>query len=177
MCCNYLIPTAWSMVLAKFVLWFCYSNDANTFGQGVLILLFVLSLKCTYISGSAAINLVMIANGEADVYPQVGIRCWDIVAGGLIVKEAGKSHPFLIGIITLETIWARVKALFLALFRRNIAGSTRWIGLWLHEQSRIGLCHPRISQGSHRFGTSLSRLQTRSRGKIHGVKRDFCQKV
>jgi len=39
--------------------------------------------------GSAAINLVMVANGEADVYPQVGIRCWDIVAGGLIVKEAG----------------------------------------------------------------------------------------
>ena len=86
------------------MLWFCYSNDTNTFGQGVLILLFVLSLKCTYISGSAAINLVMIANGEADVYPQVGIRCWDIVAGGLIVKEAGKSHP-LISIITLETMW------------------------------------------------------------------------
>jgi len=39
--------------------------------------------------GSAAINLVMIANGESDVYPQVGIRCWDIVAGGLIVQEAG----------------------------------------------------------------------------------------
>lgn len=39
--------------------------------------------------GSAAINLAMIANGEADVYAQVGIRCWDIVAGGLIVKEAG----------------------------------------------------------------------------------------
>ena len=31
----------------------------------------------------------MVANGEADVYPQVGIRCWDIVAGGLIVREAG----------------------------------------------------------------------------------------
>jgi len=39
--------------------------------------------------GSAAINCVMIANGESDVYPQVGIRCWDIVAGGLIVREAG----------------------------------------------------------------------------------------
>ena len=43
--------------------------------------------QCT--SGSAAINLAMIANGEADAYPQVGIRCWDIVAGGLIVREAG----------------------------------------------------------------------------------------
>ena len=42
-------------------------------------------------TGSTAINLVMIANGESDVYPQVGIRCWDIVAGGLIVQEAGDS--------------------------------------------------------------------------------------
>ena len=31
----------------------------------------------------------MVANGEADAYPQVGIRCWDMVAGGLIVQEAG----------------------------------------------------------------------------------------
>ena len=44
------------------------------------------------LTGSAAINLVMVANGEADVYPQVGIRCWDIVAGGLIVREAGESN-------------------------------------------------------------------------------------
>lgn len=46
-------------------------------------------VQAVRMDGSAAINLVMIANGEADVYPQVGIRCWDIVAGGLIVKEAG----------------------------------------------------------------------------------------
>jgi len=46
-------------------------------------------VQAVRLDGSAAINLVMIANGESDVYPQVGIRCWDIVAGGLIVQEAG----------------------------------------------------------------------------------------
>jgi len=46
-------------------------------------------VQAVRMDGSAAINLAMIANGEAEVYAQVGIRCWDIVAGGLIVKEAG----------------------------------------------------------------------------------------
>ena len=47
-------------------------------------------VQAVRMDGSAAINLVMIANGEADVYPKVGtIHCGDIVAGGLIVKEAG----------------------------------------------------------------------------------------
>merc|ERR1712150_122716 len=39
--------------------------------------------------GSAGINLAMIAAGNADAYAQVGIHCWDLVAGALIVKEAG----------------------------------------------------------------------------------------
>ena len=40
-------------------------------------------------TGSAAIDLVYVASGKADVYLHAGIRCWDIAAGALIVKEAG----------------------------------------------------------------------------------------
>ncbi len=36
-----------------------------------------------------AINLAMVAAGQADAYLHCGIHCWDIVAGALIVSEAG----------------------------------------------------------------------------------------
>ena len=39
--------------------------------------------------GSAAINLSMVASGQADAYVEFGISCWDMVAGALLVKEAG----------------------------------------------------------------------------------------
>ena len=39
--------------------------------------------------GSAAINLAMVAGGQADAYVEFGINCWDMVAGALLVKEAG----------------------------------------------------------------------------------------
>ena len=39
--------------------------------------------------GSAALNMCMVASGQADSYYEVGIHCWDIAAGDVIVREAG----------------------------------------------------------------------------------------
>ncbi|RKP23284.1 hypothetical protein SYNPS1DRAFT_5035, partial [Syncephalis pseudoplumigaleata] len=43
-------------------------------------------IRCT---GSAALNLCLVARGSLDVYWEIGIHCWDIAAGALIVEEAG----------------------------------------------------------------------------------------
>ena len=42
-----------------------------------------------HLSGSAALDLCLIAAGHSDAYFQCGIHCWDIAAGALIVSEAG----------------------------------------------------------------------------------------
>ncbi len=39
--------------------------------------------------GSAAIDLAMVAAGQADAYFHAGIHCWDMAAGALLVREAG----------------------------------------------------------------------------------------
>ena len=39
--------------------------------------------------GCASVNLCMVASGNADAYVEEGIKCWDIAAGVLIVREAG----------------------------------------------------------------------------------------
>ncbi|XP_003743657.1 inositol monophosphatase 1 [Galendromus occidentalis] len=39
--------------------------------------------------GSACMNMVMVAGGNADAYQEFGIHCWDIAAGKIIVEEAG----------------------------------------------------------------------------------------
>jgi len=39
--------------------------------------------------GSAAIDLAMVAAGQADLYFHAGIHAWDMAAGALLVKEAG----------------------------------------------------------------------------------------
>ncbi|XP_055911393.1 inositol monophosphatase 1 [Eupeodes corollae] len=39
--------------------------------------------------GSAALNMVMVAMGAADVNYEFGIHAWDVAAGDLIVREAG----------------------------------------------------------------------------------------
>ncbi|CAB3407038.1 unnamed protein product [Caenorhabditis bovis] len=39
--------------------------------------------------GSAAINMVMVAQGSCDGYVEYGIHAWDVAAPGVIVKEAG----------------------------------------------------------------------------------------
>lgn len=39
--------------------------------------------------GSAALNMVMVAMGAADVNYEFGVHAWDVAAGDLIVREAG----------------------------------------------------------------------------------------
>uniref|UniRef100_A0A0N5A1M7 Inositol-1-monophosphatase n=1 Tax=Parastrongyloides trichosuri TaxID=131310 RepID=A0A0N5A1M7_PARTI len=39
--------------------------------------------------GSAAINMVYVAQGSINAYVEYGIHCWDVVAAGIIVTEAG----------------------------------------------------------------------------------------
>ncbi|XP_022665285.1 inositol monophosphatase 1-like isoform X2 [Varroa destructor] len=39
--------------------------------------------------GSACMNMVMVAGGNADAYQEFGLHCWDMAAAKLIVEEAG----------------------------------------------------------------------------------------
>ncbi|CAJ0574324.1 unnamed protein product, partial [Mesorhabditis spiculigera] len=39
--------------------------------------------------GSAAINMMMVAQGSVDGYIEYGIHAWDVAAGAVIVREAG----------------------------------------------------------------------------------------
>lgn len=41
------------------------------------------------VTGSAAVNMCLVASGQADAYYEYGINCWDIAAGDVIVREAG----------------------------------------------------------------------------------------
>lgn len=44
------------------------------------------SIRCP---GSAAVNMCLVACGSADAYYHMGIHCWDMAAGAVIVSEAG----------------------------------------------------------------------------------------
>eukprot|EP00128_Syssomonas_multiformis_P002118 Colp12_sorted_trinity150504_noHs@18425 len=44
------------------------------------------SIRCL---GSAALNMCHVAKGAMDAYFEMGIHCWDIAAGAIIVQEAG----------------------------------------------------------------------------------------
>ncbi|XP_040570751.1 inositol monophosphatase 1 [Lepeophtheirus salmonis] len=53
-----------------------------------------LSILCSNVMairsyGSACMNLCLMAEGQVDIYIDTGIRVWDMVAGALIVQEAG----------------------------------------------------------------------------------------
>ncbi|KAG2458023.1 IMPA1 monophosphatase, partial [Polypterus senegalus] len=39
--------------------------------------------------GSAAVNMCLVATGAVEAYYEIGIHCWDIAAGAVIVQEAG----------------------------------------------------------------------------------------
>ena len=41
--------------------------------------------------GSAALDLVRVADGSVDAYAESGLNAWDLAAGWLIVEEAGWS--------------------------------------------------------------------------------------
>lgn len=40
-------------------------------------------------SGTAATNMCSVATGAVEALFEIGIHCWDIAAGAVIVKEAG----------------------------------------------------------------------------------------
>lgn len=40
-------------------------------------------------AGSAAINMCLVASGCVEAYYEIGIHCWDMAAGAVIVSEAG----------------------------------------------------------------------------------------
>ncbi|XP_034717963.1 inositol monophosphatase 1-like isoform X2 [Etheostoma cragini] len=40
-------------------------------------------------SGTAATNMCLVASGASEAFFEIGIHCWDIAAGAVIVKEAG----------------------------------------------------------------------------------------
>ncbi|XP_061877033.1 inositol monophosphatase 1-like isoform X1 [Entelurus aequoreus] len=40
-------------------------------------------------SGTAATNMCLVASGAAEAFSEIGIHCWDIAAGAVIVTEAG----------------------------------------------------------------------------------------
>ncbi len=39
--------------------------------------------------GSAAINMICVAQGTVDAYVEYGIHSWDVAAAALVVQEAG----------------------------------------------------------------------------------------
>ena len=53
----------------------------------------IVELLCPHFSirslGSAATNMCMVASGSVDAYYEIGMHCWDIAAGDLIIQEAG----------------------------------------------------------------------------------------
>lgn len=40
-------------------------------------------------SGTAATNMCLVASGVVEAFFEIGIHCWDVAAGAVIVKEAG----------------------------------------------------------------------------------------
>jgi myo-inositol-1(or 4)-monophosphatase len=72
-----------ALVLTGFVYKERNEKSLQAFGN---ILENALSVRC---DGSAALDLAHVAMGIVDCYYQKGIHIWDIIAGSLIVKEAG----------------------------------------------------------------------------------------
>ncbi len=50
---------------------------------------FILAVRGIRRAGSAELDLVYVACGRLDGFWELGLRAWDVAAGGLIVREAG----------------------------------------------------------------------------------------
>lgn len=46
-------------------------------------------VHAVHMLGCASLSLCLVASGCADAYVEEGIKCWDIAAGVLILREAG----------------------------------------------------------------------------------------
>jgi myo-inositol-1(or 4)-monophosphatase len=75
------------------------------------------------IMGAAALSMVWVAAGRMDAYKELGVRLWDIAAGGLIVEAAGGEfwHRPVDGDYTYEIVVSN------GLLRRQIEAATRGI--------------------------------------------------
>ena len=59
-------------------------------------------------TGSAAVNMCLVACGQADAYYEYGIHCWDIAAGDIIVREAGGVCTLPTGKDTQWGVWSQL---------------------------------------------------------------------
>ena len=82
--CLFLVPEVWE---ANSETEECKSKMFNLQMENLRKIIPEIHAPRTY--GSAAINLSMVASGQADAYVEFGISSWDMVAGALLVKEAG----------------------------------------------------------------------------------------
>lgn len=48
-------------------------------------------------NGSAALDLCYVACGRMDLYWELGLKAWDVAAGGLVLAEAGGSYTDMLG--------------------------------------------------------------------------------
>lgn len=54
-----------------------------------MCIILCVSLPSVRCPGSAAVNMCLVACGSADAYYHMGIHCWDMAGGAVIVTEAG----------------------------------------------------------------------------------------
>jgi len=57
-------------------------------------------------SGTAATNMCLVASGASEAFFEMGIHCWDIAAGVVIVREAGGIILDVDGVYTLPDVTA-----------------------------------------------------------------------
>ena len=61
--------------------------------------------------GTAATNMCLVASGCVEAYYEIGIHCWDIAAGAVIVTEAGGVLMDVEGRVTFCTLSSYVLVL------------------------------------------------------------------
>ncbi|MFT7809407.1 inositol monophosphatase 1-like [Arapaima gigas] len=78
--------------------------------------------------GSAAVNLCLVACGSADAYFHIGIHCWDMAGGVIVVTEAGGVVMDVNG------------GPFDLMSRRLIAASSREVALHISQKLQVFPC-------------------------------------
>lgn len=68
---------------------FPYDRDDETDNNLANLNRFILSVRGIRRGGSAELDLVYVASGRLDGFWELGLKAWDVSAGGLIVEEAG----------------------------------------------------------------------------------------
>lgn len=68
---------------------FPYDRSEGTENNLANLSRFILAVRGIRRAGSAELDLVYVASGRLDGYWELGLRPWDVAAGGLIVREAG----------------------------------------------------------------------------------------